>query len=114
MLKLYPFRPLHREKIEKKRKSLKVKKEKKTWENGASHAIETEMINRTFPSEASHLGWYFLEFDVSFPPERCTVEARFFIKNNDYGGLFQENGLSDKILNNFRAVTFNFLVCKTL
>ena len=30
-------------------------------------------------------------------------------KNNDYGGSFKEYGLYDKILNNFREVTFKFL-----
>ena len=31
-------------------------------------------------------------------------------KNNDFGGLFWEYGLFDKILNNFGALTFSFIV----
>ena len=37
--------------------------------------------------------------------------------NDDKDGLFQKHDLSDKVLNNFRAVTFNFselTLCKTL
>ena len=31
-------------------------------------------------------------------------------KNNDYDGLLREYDLSDKVLNNFHAVTFNLKV----
>ena len=34
------------------------------------------------------------------------------VQNNDFGGLFQEYGQSDKILNNFRDASFDFLVRK--
>ena len=35
-------------------------------------------------------------------------------ENSDSGGLFQEYGLSDKILNNFLGVTVNNLVRETI
>ena len=39
---------------------------------------------------------------VQLWPDNCLLE---------FGGLFQENVMSDKILNNFHTVTFIFLVC---
>ena len=39
---------------------------------------------------------------VQLWPDNCLLE---------FGGMFQENVMSDKILNNFHTVTFIFLVC---